>query len=641
MKPIFILFVLLLSISAATAQTPPEKTDSTLLSYYQWCNAHRHERNVMLKADTLFQLAGQKNDVRMQCVALTIKADYYYFNNQLDSFKLWIPRVQEFAREHDQPKYYYFIWTRLVLYYTKQGQYTLAQYELERYLEQSRIDNFKPATANAYVQLAHIFSTRALHSQAADYYRQAIDYVEQNDLDKFQLPDYYGALAGALIELGDYTQAAEVIEKGKASLSLPEQSRQIDIQLAKLYLHTNKLAQARRIFAELKRNEPDDMTRIDLFLFEIKLFLASGEYENALTATDRLIDNHKRQGYPERYYLHLFNTKAELLAHLGRYQSAYDQLEYYTTVLHQKIADENQSSLSEFATLLDVARLNSDKIALQQQAQTERLHRTYVIISALATILALAGAFITLQTRTNRRLARAKRAAEESDRMKGIFIRNITHEINTPLNAIVGFAELAAAAPADSPDRYTYIDIIRENSGHLQKLVNDVLYISDIESSDLPPAGDTIDVNNCCIQSINFVGLNCPNPPRIIFERGCEVLTIHSTHTLIVKVLNELLINAARFAPGSPVTLAYNVVGATVQFVVTDAGPGIPAAEAERIFERFVKLDPFSQGLGLGLGVCRLIAQTLGGSISLDVNYTHGARFVFSVPGVEQPQSQA
>ena len=93
-----------------------------------------------------------------------------------------------------------------------------------------------------------------------------------------------------------------------------------------------------------------------------------------------------------------------------------------------------------------------EKAELRQQAQEERLHRTQLGTIGLACILLLAAVFIAVMLRMNRHLARAKRAAEESNRMKGIFIRNITHEINTPLNSIVGFAELAAASDdADAP----------------------------------------------------------------------------------------------------------------------------------------------------------------------------------------------
>ena len=114
-----------------------QNVDSTLYAYYRWCNNNIRDSVVLLKADPLFRLAGEKNDIRMQAVALSFKADHYYFNNELDSLKAWIPRVQAFARANEQPTSYFFTWSRLILYYPKHGQYTLAQYELERYMAQA------------------------------------------------------------------------------------------------------------------------------------------------------------------------------------------------------------------------------------------------------------------------------------------------------------------------------------------------------------------------------------------------------------------------------------------------------------------------------------------------------------------------
>lgn len=139
-------------------------------------------------------------------------------------------------------------------------------------------------------------------------------------------------------------------------------------------------------------------------------------------------------------------------------------------------------------------------------------------------ILLLATAFIVILTRLNRGLARAKRAAEESSRMKGVFIRNITHEINTPLNAIVGFAELASTTPDDEPERSSYIDIIRENSGYLQKLIDDVLYIADIESSEAPPSRAAVEVDTCCRRCIDELSKHAPLATEIAsLRRGRPV----------------------------------------------------------------------------------------------------------------------
>lgn len=149
-----VLFGMLLTTAHAENESH-QQVDSTLYAYYRWCNNNIRDTAVLSKADTLFRLSGEKHDIRMQAVALSMKADHYYFNNDLDSLKAWIPRVQDFARKHNQLKYYYFTWSRLILYYTKQAQYTLAQYELEQYMSQAEKDNYKPATAEE-IGRAHV-----------------------------------------------------------------------------------------------------------------------------------------------------------------------------------------------------------------------------------------------------------------------------------------------------------------------------------------------------------------------------------------------------------------------------------------------------------------------------------------------------
>lgn len=104
--------------------------------------------------------------------------------------------------------------------------------------------------------------------------------------------------------------------------------------------------------------------------------------------------------------------------------------------------------------------------------------------------------------------------------MKGIFIRNITHEINTPLNSIVGFAELAAASDdADAAERQSYIGIIQENSGYLQKLVDDVLYVAGLESSETPPVMGPTEINECCLECIQKVSQYSPGRPTSVSSR--------------------------------------------------------------------------------------------------------------------------
>lgn len=629
-----VLFGMLLTTAHAENESH-QQVESTLYAYYRWCNNNIRDTAVLSKADTLFRLSGEKHDIRMQAVALSMKADHYYFNNDLDSLKAWIPRVQDFARKHNQLKYYYFTWSRLILYYTKQAQYTLAQYELEQYMSQAEKDNYKPATADAYKQLGHIYRTRGLKEASVEYYRKAIDFMIQNGLDKFQLSNLYSELATMLMDLRRYPEAAEAIEKGKACIPLPEYIWSLKIKEVLLLLQTDQIAKAKALFEEIKAGHGGYLTDINLTEIQLAIYKSSHEYTKALATIERLIGLFGNEGYAESYFYYIYKTRADAYAALGNFGPAYEDLQHFIDLYHKRVNDDNEKTLGEFATLLDVNRLNVEKAELHQQAQEERLHRTQLGTIGLACILLLAAVFIAVMLRMNRHLARAKRAAEESNRMKGIFIRNITHEINTPLNSIVGFAELAAASDdADAAERQSYIGIIQENSGYLQKLVDDVLYVAGLESSETPPVMGPTEINECCLECIQKVSQYSPRAADIRFVPACEKFHLHTSRVLISKAITEMLRNAVHFAADGDITLAYTLDGGNrrITFTVTDSGPGIPASEAEHIFGRFVKLDTFSQGLGLGLTVCRLIASALDGTIKLDTDYSGGARFVLSIP---------
>lgn len=637
MKPALLLLTLLLAFAHSASGAANEEADSTLLGYYNWCNRHRTDPAMPLRADTLFRLAGERGNARMQSVALCLRADYYYYTENLDSLKIQVAETQRFTREHDQLTHYYFVWTRLILYYTKFGKYTLAQYELSRYQAQARKDGYKPAIAEAYKQLGHIYRTQASYNLALENYRKGIEFVEENDLEEVDRSYLYLQLAETYSFLDQYDQAHQALDKGETCLKQPHHIWRIRLARADLYARQGDLVQAKRLLREIRETGGSYANAEQIEQIERIVYTHSGDYRRAMTLLNRQIqryeirqDSDKTQHY---IYTPLLLSRGQLHFRMGEFRSAADDLSQYIELWRQKVESESRETLGEFATLLDVERLDRERAEAQQEAQAERLRRNNLLLIGLTAILLLAGAFIAVQIRTNRRLARAKRAAEESDRMKGIFIRNITHEINTPLNAIVGFAELVAATPPPpEEERSAYREIIHENSEFLQKLVDDVLYISDIESTQTPPALAEVDIDACCRDCIDRASASAGSV-RLRYEPGEVPYCIRTSRQYITKVLTELLRNAVRHAPEGIVTLSYAAeAGGGVRFTVSDTGPGVPAAEAERIFDRFVKLDPFSQGMGLGLNVCRLIARSLGGEIRLDTDCTTGARFAFTVP---------
>lgn len=635
---LLLLVILAASVSPVAAQSSADGLDSTLVAYYRWCNRHKQDPEMLLKADTMFRLAGEKQNRRMQAVALCLKTDYYYYTNKFDSVKVWVARTQQFTRQHNQPTHYYFVWTRLISYYTKYSKYTLAQYELERFLDQAIRDDYKPAIAEAYKHLGHIYRTKSLYNTAIDTYLKAIDVAERNGLKEVDVSDLYLQLGEMYTQQRKYDQSERALRMAEKTILLPEHIWRVRIAQANLHAEEGEFARARQLLREIRDGSNGYASENKIREIELSIYKHSGELHKALEIVNKqLAPYEKTRDSTHYFYIPMLGTRAAINYELGNYKASAEDLSRQMALAQKKYDQSNRETLNEFATLFDVERLDREKAEAQQQAQAERLRRARVFEISLGVILLLASIFIFILTRLNRRLAHAKHAAEQASRMKGVFIRNITHEINTPLNAIVGFAELASTTPDDEPERSSYIDIIRENSGYLQKLIDDVLYIADIESSEAPPSRAAVEVDTCCRRCIDELSKHTPLATEIRFASDGEGRSprIRTSCLLLGKALTELLRNAVRFTdPKQGVGLSYSLSedGRSITFAVEDAGPGVPEGEREHIFERFVKLDSFNQGLGLGLAVCRLIARTLGGDVRLDPDFTRAARFLLTIP---------
>lgn len=640
MKKALILLLPVLFFTSHARSASSKDVDSTLMAFYTHINKHIREPWVLGSADTLYRLAGQKGDVRMQAVAFTFKADHYFYTGQLDSLKAWIPRVQRFARENEQLKYYYFVWTRLVTYYIKQGQYAMAIFELDKILKQAAQDDYKAATASAYTQLGHIYRTKSLHRQAADYYRKAITHIEHNELDGFTLTGLYCNLLSELLDdPQNATEIPNLLERAEACIASPTQKAAVERIRTMHYLNTGRYAEAAALIAELEHMaETKQPSLPDIQLLELKLLYAkqTGKLHKAKQLADDVIDRYTDEGVDPTFFTFFFTTRSTINRQLGDYRAAYEDLRTAYGLQQKKSAKETGADLDEFATLLGVEQLTRDNAELEKRAHEQQLKRVHTTLAALCGLLVLCAVFIWAQWRLMHRLAIAKRAAEEANRMKGIFIQNVTHEINTPLNSVLGFAHIASD-PALAPDeRTSYLNIIEENSSYLRKLVDDVLCISDLEAAPAALVRTPTNIDTCCARAIEKACAPGTSGLPITFHpQQSETLYAVSAYG-IVQVLANLLHNARKFTSQGSIELAWKPMdsggGKSLIFTVTDSGCGIPSADAERIFERFVKLDSYRQGMGLGLSVCRLVARSMGGEVRLDPSYTIGTRFIFTVP---------
>ena len=232
-------------------------------------------------------------------------------------------------------------------------------------------------------------------------------------------------------------------------------------------------------------------------------------------------------------------------------------------------------------------------------------------------------------------LEAARIKAEESDRLKSAFLANMSHEIRTPLNAIVGFSKLVIDAECTN-EKEQYAEIIERNSEILLNLFNDMLDLSSLEADSLSFNIRPIKLIDICLQLEQQFCYKVKNGTKLILDDVDTELYVSGDWNRIIQIISNLLSNAAKFTPKGEIHFGYREKEDFVEFYVKDSGIGIPAERVATIFQRFGKINDFVQGTGLGLTLCRMLVEKMGGRIWLRSQEGKGSRFYFTLPLIRQ-----
>lgn len=228
--------------------------------------------------------------------------------------------------------------------------------------------------------------------------------------------------------------------------------------------------------------------------------------------------------------------------------------------------------------------------------------------------------------------------AEKASRMKSLFLANMSHEIRTPLNAIGGFSRIIAETDS-SEERMKFLEIIESNNNRLMSLINEILDLSRVESGEISVKKEPVNLKNLCASIEQLFKFRCPDTVKLVTHIPTIQVTMTSDENRLTQVFSNLISNALKHTSVGSITYGFELLNEegddiqNIAFFVEDTGTGIAPEFIDQIFETYSSKDAEQQkGYGLGLALCRIIVEKMGGHIGVESTVGKGSKFTFVIP---------
>ena len=549
---------------------------------------------------------------------------------------------KDWMEKHERWNSFYKAWRDIIesCSYTSRTQTALR--EAEQMQEYAQKQNNTLGRALAYEQIGVIYDNID-HQQSVKALERSIRLMtEIPEVTKNELLSAYFYMAQELDQIKDYSRELAICKEWRQHLDYIKALEKPGVGKMNVYdmeqhlwyasalIGSDSLAAAAKELAaceQLNEQIKDPYLTYQMQVHQARLAMKEGDVKKAVAFTDLYEPMMDLDWWPMAQRL-----RGEALLAVGRNREA--ALLYQKMYLHKDstFSKDVRMQLDELNTLFQV-----DEIRMK--GQLERSRFVILIICLIMLVLLL---FIYFRHRAAKRLAQknqelmiANARAEESSKMKTAFIQQISHEFRTPLNILNGFTQILTAPDMvlQTEEKADIQKRISESTERITSLVNKMLELSDANSRQVIERNDNIAALMIATQAIEHTGIQQDSHIKFQLQADAQAEAImHTNLQSATRALTLLLDNARKFTKKGEVRLIIQQQPGTFDFIVEDTGIGVPAKEAEHIFDEFVQLDEYYDGTGIGLTVARSIARRLGGDIVLDTSYSGGARFVMSLP---------
>ena len=559
----------------------------------------------------------------------------FSFLEEEDSIILNCDSLLEVLEKHNQYDDYFEFERILIKSQILRGQTRMAIAQSDVMYSKAKAQDNLLGMALALNAIAEVFIATGRHDEAAEVYERSLELFEQYDGDialkkilLVELAEYYLHIKN-MDAMSKYIRMLEKCSSDKWS-----DTEHAVINIFKIYynIYAGKSEASGRYLSEVEKIKNKLIPELYQYYLVAKAFYLkrTDRPEEALKVYNRFFSM-ERANNDYSLFISALHSKAELLEEMGHKKESFDLYDTIYSYINSVFKANYPKEIDQLSI-----RFQADQLTYQiEQARSESLR--YYTISIIGCVFVLF-LFIFLSWRKIFRLNQSKKKleitrvkAEDAIRKKNLFLSNMSHEVRTPLNAIVGFSKLIIESE-NREEQDQYAEIVEKNSGLLLNLFNDILDLSALEAGSLRLSVRSVRLRDVCNLLYHRFCNSVKPGVKLYLDEIDQELCVQGDWDRISQIWMNLLSNAVKFTSGGEIHYGFEKKEEMVQGYVSDTGIGIPAERIATIFSRFGKIDDFVQGTGLGLTLCRMLAEKMGGRIWVRSKVGKGTTFYFTLP---------